>query len=132
MAIESAAAIQVLEEEKVRLRKLHPTPEDIPTYLKVLEDFLNCNIVGSQFRSLYREGQVAACNPKLEEAKFCFSLRSLSPTERRDAWINRRAEWWARRRLSGSSEDVWELRKEPLKNWPEPYNPAIYNEAHIK
>jgi hypothetical protein len=32
------------------------------------------------------------------------------PEERRDAWIARRAEWWAARRLDRSSEDVWELR----------------------
>lgn len=30
--------------------------------------------------------------------------------ERRDAWIRRRAEWWAHRRLGKSSEDVWEMR----------------------
>jgi hypothetical protein len=130
MANESVKSIRVLEEEKARLRKLHPTPEDIPTCLTVLEDFLSCNsinllsllnlinsmtrfltVIGSQFRSLYREGQVATCRPKLDEFKFCLSLRSLSSEERREVWINRRADWWARRRISGSSEDVWEIRR---------------------
>ena len=38
------------------------------------------------------------------------SLKGLHPEERRDAWIRRRAEWWARRRLEKSSEDVWDIR----------------------
>jgi hypothetical protein len=67
--------------------------------------------ISSQFRSWYREGQTATCEPKLDELKFCFSLRSLSPEAKREVWINRRAEWWARRRLEKSSEDVWETRQ---------------------
>ncbi len=31
--------------------------------------------------------------------------------ERYDAWIQRRAEWWAKRRLEKSSEDVWAMRE---------------------
>ncbi len=34
----------------------------------------------------------------------------MHPEERREAWIRRRAEWWANRRLGGCSEDVWDLR----------------------
>jgi len=132
MAVNSVDAGRVLEEEKARLRKLHLTPDDIPSCMGVLETFLNCNGISSQFRSWYREGQVAACQPKLDEVKFCFSLRSLSPEEKREAWINRRAEWWARRRLTKSSEDVWEIRNERLQNWPAPYDPALYDGMHIQ
>jgi len=35
----------------------------------------------------------------------------MHPEERREAWIRRRAEWWANRRLGGCSEDVWDLRE---------------------
>ena len=35
----------------------------------------------------------------------------MHPEERREAWIRRRAEWWAHRRLGKSSEDVWDIRK---------------------
>jgi len=132
MAVNSTDAIRVLEEEKARLRKLHPTPDDIPTCLSVLENLMNCNIIGSQFRALYREGQSATCGPKLDEVKFCFSLRSLSPEEKREAWINRRAEWWTQKRLTKSSEDIWELRREPLENWPSPYDPSQYGDMHIQ
>ena len=35
----------------------------------------------------------------------------MHPEEQREAWIRRRAEWWAHRRLEKSSEDVWDLRE---------------------
>jgi len=132
MATNSTDARQVLEEEKARLRKLHPTPDDIPSCMSLLETFLNCNGISSQFRSWYREGEIATCEPKLNEVKFCFSLRSFSPEEKREAWINRRAEWWTRRRLAKSSEDVWAIRNEPLQNWPAPYDPAHYYGVQIQ
>ena len=68
------------------------------------------SVVGKQLTSLYRYGHMSVCGPKLEEFKFCMSLKGLHPEERRDAWIRRRAEWWARRRLEKSSEDVWDIR----------------------
>jgi hypothetical protein len=39
------------------------------------------------------------------------SVKGLHPEEKREAWIRRRAEWWAHRRLTRSSEDVWEMRR---------------------
>jgi len=38
-------------------------------------------------------------------------LKSESEEARRELWIKRRAEWWAARRVEGSSEDVWDRRK---------------------
>lgn len=32
-----------VEQEVERLRVLHPTPEDIPGCMKLLDDFLSCN-----------------------------------------------------------------------------------------
>ncbi|KAG6820240.1 hypothetical protein H0H93_003404 [Arthromyces matolae] len=67
-----------------------------------------------------RYGERPVCGPKLEDFKFCLSLKSLYPEERRDLWITRRAEWWAHRRMGKTSEDVWDIREEPLKNYPRP------------
>jgi len=39
------------------------------------------------------------------------TLKSMHPEERREAWINRRAEWWTHRRRNKSSEDVWDIRE---------------------
>ncbi|KAI0256147.1 hypothetical protein BJV78DRAFT_1368050 [Lactifluus subvellereus] len=110
----------VVEQEEARLYQLHPTPEDIPSCMTVFDDFLSCNILGTQLKSIYRFGEMAHCSAKWNEFKFCMSIKGLHPEQRRDAWIRRRAEWWARRRLGSSSENVWEKRAEPLKGYPPP------------
>ena len=120
-------------QEETRLRNLHPTPEDIPSCMSAFDDFLSCNstpdasphlcplpgaltqlleslVLGTQLRSIYRFGEMARCSGKWNEFKFCMSVKGLHPEQRRDAWIQRRAEWWARRRLGLSSENVWEMR----------------------
>ncbi|KAI0919618.1 hypothetical protein AcW1_003176 [Taiwanofungus camphoratus] len=99
-----------VKQEEAYLREVHPAPEDIPGCMKLFDDFLACNIVGVQLKSLYRYGHMSVCAPKLEEFKFCMSIKSKHPEEKRDAWIRRRAEWWARRRLANSSENVWDMR----------------------
>jgi hypothetical protein len=118
----------LVNQEEAYLRRVHPTPSDVPSCMSLLDDFLACNgpsrdsfekpqshvpifaVLGFQFKSLYRYGHMSVCDRKLDDFKFCMSLKSLHPEEKRDAWIRRRAEWWANRRLSKSSEDVWEIR----------------------
>jgi len=65
----------------------------------------------SQIKSIYRFGERSSCDRKFEEFKFCLSLKVMHPEEQREAWIRRRAEWWANRRLGKSSEDVWDIRE---------------------
>ncbi|EIM79909.1 uncharacterized protein STEHIDRAFT_105946 [Stereum hirsutum FP-91666 SS1] len=110
----------IVRQEEDRLRKMHPTPEDIPGCMTVFDDFLKCNLLGNQFRSLWRYGQSANCTTKLQDFKFCMSIARLEPDEKREVWIQRRAEWWARRRTGVSSENVWEARGEPIKDYPPP------------
>jgi hypothetical protein len=54
---------------------------------------------------------MAQCAEKFQDWRFCLKQRGLEPDDRREAWLQRRAEWWARRRLEKSSEDVWEMRR---------------------
>ncbi|ETW80347.1 hypothetical protein HETIRDRAFT_115725 [Heterobasidion irregulare TC 32-1] len=112
----------VVQQEEARLQKEFPTPEDIPTCMTLFDEFLRCNVVGSQFKSLYRYGEMAKCTPKMDEFKYCMSIKSLHPEEKRAEWIRHRAEYWARKRLTMSSENVWEVRTEPLQNYPPPPN----------
>src|SRR6266404_7024271 len=96
-------------------------------------------VLGTQLKSIYRFGEMAHCSVKWNEFKFCMSTKGLHPEQRRDAWIRHRAEWWARRRLGLSSENVWEMRtyvdlfttthrershrmtcREPLRDYPPP------------
>ncbi|CDO70243.1 hypothetical protein BN946_scf184942.g43 [Trametes cinnabarina] len=104
---------ELVRQEEEYLRKVYPTPEDIPGCMKLFDDFLLCNGKYPSIRlvrSLYRYGETATCKPKLEDFKFCMSVKGMHPEEKRDLWIRRRAEWWARRRMHKSSEDVWDIR----------------------
>ncbi|EIN08612.1 hypothetical protein PUNSTDRAFT_120872 [Punctularia strigosozonata HHB-11173 SS5] len=114
-----------VKQEEERLRKEYPMADDIPSCTTLFDDFLSCNILGKQLKSLYRYGRTSDCSQKLSDFKFCMSNKGLHPEEKRDAWIRRRAEWWAGRRLAKSSEDVWEVRTEPLKDFPPPVRPDL-------
>ncbi|KAF8322119.1 hypothetical protein DL93DRAFT_2071888 [Clavulina sp. PMI_390] len=105
---------KVVQQEDARLATLHPTEKDIPGCLTLFDTFMQCYIVGNQIRSLYRYGHGSDCSDKWNDVKFCLSMKSLEGEERRRAWLRHRAEWWAQRRLSRSSEDVWDVRTEPL------------------
>ncbi|GJE97400.1 hypothetical protein PsYK624_136170 [Phanerochaete sordida] len=107
-----------VKQEEAYLRQVHPTSDDIPSCMKLFDNFLQCNVVAAQMKSLYRYGQMSECGQKLEDFKFCMSNKGVHPQEKYDAWIHRRAEWWARRRMTNSSEDVWEVRTEPLQGYP--------------
>ncbi|THH30409.1 hypothetical protein EUX98_g3771 [Antrodiella citrinella] len=66
--------------------------------------------MNAQVKSLYRYGKMTECSQKVEDFKFCMSNNWMHPEEKREAWLRRRAEWWANRRLGKSSEDVWDIR----------------------
>lgn len=120
-----------VKQEEAYLRRVHPTPEDIPGCMTLLDEFLSCHgaptpslsslpprtharrapaVISSQVKALYRHGQMAECGQKLEDVKFCLRSKADHPEARRAAWIRHRAEWWARRRMTRSSEDVWTMR----------------------
>ena len=49
MTVDAELNPELVRQEEERLRKLHPTPEDIPGCMKLFDDFLLCN--GSYLRS---------------------------------------------------------------------------------
>lgn len=121
---------KVVEQEVVRLRALHPTPEDIPGCVSLFDDYLACNgecigavpswltlmdcfekVIRSQVKNIYRYGERTKCDQKFAGFKYCLTTKVMHPEERREAWIRRRAEWWATRRLGQSSENVWDMRE---------------------
>ncbi|KAI0311709.1 hypothetical protein OF83DRAFT_1068362 [Amylostereum chailletii] len=122
---------QTVKEEEIRLRSLHPTTDDIPSCMSLFDDFLTCNMLSSQFKSLYRHGEMARCAGRFHAFKFCMSNNRLHPEQKRDEWIHHRAEWWARRRLGASSENVWEIRREPLKDFPPRDTGAVYDDGTL-
>ena len=43
MASENQPNLDVIKQEEAYLRKVHPTPEDVPGCMKLFDDFLLCN-----------------------------------------------------------------------------------------
>lgn len=51
----------IVRQEEDRLRKMHPTPEDIPGCMTVFDDFLKCNRTSSLFTSPSSILQTTSC-----------------------------------------------------------------------
>jgi hypothetical protein len=136
----SNPALQIAyKQECERLRKEMPTISDIPTCTNLLDTVFACHAVRNSIKSLYRYGERRPCGEKVEDFKFCMSTKWMEDEERYEAWIQRRAMWWAKRRVQEpSTEDVWEARecvlliacfaqlsshyskRTPLQNYPPP------------
>lgn len=73
-----------------------------------------------QLLSIYRYAEYKKCDRPWDDFKWCFFNNKLDDEQKLKAWIERRADWWARRRLNRSSEDVWDAREdtEQPKTWP--------------
>ncbi|KAK0430865.1 hypothetical protein EV421DRAFT_1721090 [Armillaria borealis] len=99
-----------VKQEAAYLRLVHPTPDDIPSCFRLMELAMGCHGIRSQVKSWYQHGESSRCAHKHDDFKFCLSMKWMESGQRYDAWINRRAEWWAKRRLDKSSEDVWAMR----------------------
>lgn len=119
-----------VKQEEDYLKRLYPTPDDMPGCLNLFETWTGCNgerrypvlynqrpdptmttALRSQVKAIYRYGGRPRCSQKMDDFKFCLTLKALHPEEQREAWIRRRAEWWANRRITKSSEDVWDYRE---------------------
>ncbi|WWC72938.1 uncharacterized protein I206_106902 [Kwoniella pini CBS 10737] len=108
----------ILNDEEKYQEKQYPTVDEVPGCMRLLDEFLMCYALAPQLRSMYRYGEFRDCTWKWEDFKYCLSLKSEEEETRRKLWIKRRAEWWAKRRVEGSSEDVWDMRSEPPPNFP--------------
>jgi hypothetical protein len=144
---------KAVEQEAAYLRRVHPTLDDIPTCINLLDDFLLCSSmylfsrwflrhsylicpseIRNSVRDVYRYGERRDCNPKWDDYKFCLTLKFKEDDDRYEGWIKRRATWWAKRRLDKSSEDVWAMRKcvpclagLTLTNWLVAYSEPLQN-----
>jgi hypothetical protein len=150
-----------VQQERAYLDLVYPTPQDTPGCASLFDAFLSCNgksstlssqptnhqspsllVLFNQYKSLYRYGHMAHCADKFQDWRFCLNQRMLDPDQRREVWLQRRALWWAKRRLDKSSEDVWEIRtwanscffsrlsfdgalnfSQPLQRFPSPLSP---------
>ncbi|PWN93967.1 hypothetical protein FA10DRAFT_215992, partial [Acaromyces ingoldii] len=87
--------------------------KDVPSCMTLFDNWASCFALGPQIKAVYRYGSLQDCKDKLDDFKFCLTMKGQNPEERRATWIRRRAEKSAGIRLTDSSENVWRLRKDP-------------------
>jgi hypothetical protein len=100
-----------VQQEFAHLSLVHPTPKDIPTCWDLFNTTLSCYSAKNQIKSVYRHGHRPDCSQKSSDWKYCLTIGLLDPEEKRKKWLMHRARWWAERRVGGSSEDVWDIRR---------------------
>ena len=107
---EARADMDTLRREELVLEAAaNPRDEFPPSCLTLFDRWLTCYALGPQFRSIYRYGTIADCAPRREDFKFCLTLRSLEPEERRAKWLERRAEAKAHKRKGFRSSEALSL-----------------------
>ncbi|KAI5889519.1 uncharacterized protein SCHCODRAFT_01158039 [Schizophyllum commune H4-8] len=109
---------EVVRQEEARLKREYPSFAEMPKCWNHMDTLLSCYSLRENVKAIYRYGHQTSCSEKAAEFKWCISNVWHPDEERHDMWIRRRAEWWARRRMGKSSEDVWEARSEPPPNFP--------------
>ncbi len=95
-------------------KPLHPSPR-LPSCTNMFDKWAQCFALGPQLRAIYRYGGLQDCKSKLDDFKYCLTMKGMTQEERYEAWIRRRKRRRRRRRGwgKGSSENVWELRRDP-------------------
>lgn len=76
--------------------------------LTAFDNLLLCYSLSNQLKSIYRYGELNhSCPSKLDDFKFCLSLKALDKDQRAGLWHQRKAEKILER---PNSEDVWDRR----------------------
>ncbi|KAL7421058.1 hypothetical protein Q5752_003942 [Cryptotrichosporon argae] len=112
---------RALADEEAYQALQYPTYDDVPGCMRLFDEFMMCYALVPQLRHIYRHGELHDCGYRFADFKYCLSLKGEDVEARRRLWVRRRAEWWAARRVGGSSEDVWDARSKPLDNFPPLY-----------
>lgn len=76
--------------------------------LTAFDNLLLCYSLANQLKSVYRYGELNhTCPAKLDDFKFCLSLKALDKDKRAALWHQRKAETILNK---PNSEDVWDKR----------------------
>ncbi|TGZ76564.1 hypothetical protein EX30DRAFT_324546 [Ascodesmis nigricans] len=84
--------------------------------LTAFDEMYYCFSLGGQFLNVYRYGGWRDCSEKSADWRFCMRTKAMGPIKRKAMIMARNKEKAARFKQGPNSEDIWELRKEPLKN----------------
>lgn len=80
----------------------------------MFDKWAQCFALGPQLKAVYRYGGVQDCKAKLDDFKYCLTMKGMTQEEKYESWLRRKSEKLAEKRLGReSSEMVWELRRDP-------------------
>ncbi|SPO26327.1 uncharacterized protein UTRI_03916 [Ustilago trichophora] len=103
-----------LVEEEVIYHKASTPISEMPSCTDMFDKWAQCFALGPQLRAVYRYGEFQDCKGKLDDFKFCLTMKGMSQEEKYEAWIRRKSEKSAEARLGrGSAENVFLLRRDP-------------------
>ncbi|KAI3475961.1 hypothetical protein L1887_62519 [Cichorium endivia] len=107
----SGSKYEELIAEDVAYHKASTPLEDMPSCTTMFDKWAQCFALGPQIKAVYRYGGLQDCRDKLDDFKFCLTMKGMSPEEKYETWIRRKAEKTASQRLGReSSENVWQIR----------------------
>lgn len=83
-----------------------------------------CQSLGGKFNDIYRYGELRSCSDNWSAFWFCMRVRNLGDNERQEAIRDyyEKREGQIKKERGGSSEDIWDIRTEPVKQafWKDP------------
>lgn len=83
-----------------------------------------CQSLGGKFNDIYRYGELRSCSDNWSSFWFCMRVRGLGDNERQESIRDfyEKREYRIKQERGGSSEDVWDMRTEPVKQafWKDP------------
>lgn len=108
----SSSRYSQLVAEDVAYHKAATPLSEMPSCTNLFDKWAQCFALGPQLKAVYRYGGFQDCRHKLDDFKFCLTMRGMSVEEKYEAWIQRKAQQTAEKRLGRqSAENVWESRR---------------------
>lgn len=110
--------------KRVEAQTMEPTldvsPDSLyPTTMTCQSAFnyaMFCNMFSGQFLNVYRYGEFRSCSNHWDDFWLCMRTRTWADADRAKAIQDHYRKKAVRYKMGPSSEDVWELRTEPLKD----------------
>ncbi|CDR88361.1 uncharacterized protein SPSC_04188 [Sporisorium scitamineum] len=100
--------------EDVAYHKASTPISEMPSCTNMFDKWAQCFALGPQLKAVYRYGGMQDCKGKLDDFKYCLTMKGMTQEEKYEAWIQRKAEKTAEKRLGReSAENVWEIRRDP-------------------
>ncbi|PWN26237.1 hypothetical protein BDZ90DRAFT_233369 [Jaminaea rosea] len=116
-ASQQALYDKLVAQERVIQSAAMPQAET-PSCLNLFDRWATCFALTPQFTHVYRYGVFNDCADKLDDFKFCLTLKGLDRAQRHEAFVERKARAMATRRMPGgdTSEEIWTLRQDNAGN----------------